>query len=213
MRSSSVEDWAVHLITVEGIEGSGKSTLLAALSEQIRARGAEVIVTREPGGTAIGDAVRRIFLESEMAPVPLAEAMLVCAARAQHVAERIRPAIAAGVTVLCDRFTDSTLAYQGYGRGLDLGLLRRLCDDATGGLEPDLTFVLDLPVAQSRRRLAARNQRRDRLEREDEAFHERVRAGFLALAASGMRYHVLDAAQPPADLVACALDIIAAVRA
>src|SRR5215469_10178011 len=143
-------------ITVEGIEGCGKSTLLAGLSERLRDRGGEIIVTREPGGTPVGDAIRQIFLHKPVEPVPLAEAFLINAARAQHVSEVILPALDRGATVLCDRFVDSTLAYQGYGRGLDLTLLRSICDAATGGLQPDLTVVLDVPVSISRERLRER---------------------------------------------------------
>jgi dTMP kinase len=182
-------------LTVEGIEGSGKSTLLSGLSDRLRSAGREVFVTREPGGTPVGDAIRALFLDRTVSIAPLTEALLVNAARAQHVADRIRPELAAGHIVLCDRFVDSTLAYQGYGRGLDLQVLRRLCDAATGGLEPDLTFVLDLPVETSRERMGSRGRPVDRLEAEGDGFHERIRRGFLELA-QGPRYCVLDAALP-----------------
>jgi dTMP kinase len=182
-------------LTVEGIEGSGKSTLLSGLSDRLRAAGREIFVTREPGGTPVGDAIRAIFLDRSVSIAPLTEALLVNAARAQHVADRIRPELAAGRIVLCDRFVDSTLAYQGFGRGLDLEVLRGLCDAATGGLEPDLTFVLDLPVEASRERTSSRGRPVDRLEAEDDGFHERIRRGFLELA-RGSRYRVLDATMP-----------------
>ncbi len=195
-------------ITVEGIEGCGKSTLLAGLSERLRDRGGEIIVTREPGGTAVGDAVRETFLKLELKPAALTEAFLINAARVQHVVELIAPALSRGATVLCDRFIDSTLAYQGYGRGVDLGLLRNLCNIATDGLTPDLTIVLDIPVAISRERVRARHGRLDRMESEDDAFHVRVRDGFLTLARNGGRYRVLDGTRPPEELVAAALDEI-----
>jgi dTMP kinase len=191
-------------LTVEGIEGSGKSTLLCGLSDRLRSRGLELFVTREPGGTPVGDAIRGIFLDRAVSIAPLTEALLVNAARAQHVADRIRPELAAGRIVLCDRFVDSTLAYQGYGRGVDLTVLRQLCDAATGGLTPALTLVLDVPVETSRRRMGARGVAADRMESEDDGFHERVRAGFLELA-SGPRYCVLDATRPPDELLERAL--------
>jgi dTMP kinase len=179
-------------LTVEGIEGSGKSTLLSGLSDRLRSRGREVFVTREPGGTPVGDAIRAIFLERGVSIAPLTEALLVNASRAQHITDRIRPELAAGHIVLCDRFVDSTLAYQGYGRGVDLQVLRGLCDAATGGLAPNLTFVLDVPVETSRQRTQSRGRAVDRLEAEDDGFHERVRNGFLELA-RGPRYCLLDA--------------------
>ena len=190
-------------ITVEGIEGCGKSTLVAALSERLRARGTETIVTREPGGTPVGDAIRKIFLQPGLEIAPLTEALLINAARAQHVVDVMAPALRRGATVLCDRFVDSSLAYQGYGRGIDLRFLRDLCDSATGGLVPDLTFVLDIPVAISRERTAMRDAGAgDRMEREDVHFYERVRRGFLELAQQGTHYHVIDATKPPEEVAA-----------
>ncbi len=200
-------------ITVEGIEGCGKSTLLAGLSGRLRAGGGEIIVTREPGGTPTGDAIRRVFLEPGLAIAPLTEALLINAARAQHVVELIEPALRRGATVLCDRFVDSTLAYQGFGRGIDLRLLEGLCDTASGGRTADLTLVLDLPVALSRERVAQRDGgTRDRMEREDPAFYERVRRGFLDLASRAGRYRVLDATKPPEELAAQALAIFVALK-
>src|ERR1700757_4161379 len=175
MQSRSVEHRRWMFITVEGIEGSGKTTFLAGLSERLRATGSETIVTREPGGTTLGDAIRKLFLEPGRKPTPLTEALLVNAARAQHVDEVIRPGLDRGAIVLCDRFVDSTMAYQGCGRRMDLPVLRSICDAATGGLTPDLTFLLDLTVSQSRARMKQRDNDLDRLELEDDAFHERVR--------------------------------------
>jgi dTMP kinase len=190
-------------ITVEGIEGCGKSTLVAGLFQRLRAAGRETIVTREPGGTPVGDAIREIFLKPGVAIAPMTEALLLNAARAQHVALVIEPALSRGTWVLCDRFVDSTLAYQGYGRGIDLALLASLCDTATGGRVPDRTFVLDIPVSISRERTRIRDAGAgDRMEREDAAFYERARLGFLELASQSSRYRVLDATKPPEELIA-----------
>ncbi len=191
-------------VVVEGIEGSGKSTLVAGLAARLQADGKRVAITREPGGTPLGDAVRNVFLDRRLTIEPLAEAFLVNAARAQHVEEVIRPALASDAIVLCDRFTDSTLAYQGYGRGMDLELLRALCDFAAGGVEPDAVLLVDLPVAAVRARLRERSGAPDRIEIEDDAFHERVRQGFLELA-RGPRHRVLDGALSPDRLVEDAL--------
>ncbi len=187
-------------VVVEGIEGSGKSTLVAGLGARLKAEKKNVVVTREPGGTRLGDAVRGIFLDRSLAIDPLAEAFLVNAARAQHVAEVIRPALARDGIVVCDRFTDSTLAYQGYGRGMDLELLRALCDFAAAGLEPDVVLLVDLPIAAARARLRDRSDAPDRIEAEDDAFHERVRRGFLELARHA-RHRVLDGSLPPEHLL------------
>jgi dTMP kinase len=190
-------------ITVEGIEGCGKSTLVAGLQRRLRGEGREIIVTREPGGTPTGDAIRRIFLEPGLSIAPLTEALLINASRAQHMVELIEPAIARGDIVLCDRFVDSTLAYQGYGRGIDVALLSALCETAAGGRIPDLTLLLDLPVAISRERVAHRDAGAgDRMERELPSFYERVRLGFLELAARGDHYRVFDATKPVEELIA-----------
>ncbi len=191
-------------VVVEGIEGSGKSTLVAGLAARLKEERQRVVTTREPGGTKLGDAVRAIFLDRALTIEPLAEAFLVNAARAQHVEQVIRPALASGKVVLCDRFTDSTLAYQGYGRGMDLELLRALCDFGTGGVEPDVVLLVDLPVGAARARLGGRAGVPDRIENEDDGFHERVRAGFLELA-RGPRHRVLDGALPPERLLEEAL--------
>jgi dTMP kinase len=202
----------VTFITVEGIEGCGKSTLIAGLKERLRARPVETIVTREPGGTPAGDAIREIFLKPGLEIAPLTEALLINAARAQHVVDLIDPALARGALVLCDRFVDSTLAYQGYGRGIDLAFLQEICDMATGGLVPDLTFVLDLPVPISRERIASRDGgARDRMEREDPGFYERARRGFLDLAERSPIHHVLDATKPPEELIAQAYRLLSEV--
>lgn len=175
-------------ITFEGGEGSGKTTQLKALLAHVRARRGDAIQTRDPGGTAIGNQVRELLLNGDNVRMSaLAELFLYEASRSQLVQEVIRPALAEDRIVLCDRFTDSTVAYQGYGRGLDLDLVERLNAAAAHGLRPDLTFLLDLdPVVGLTRaagRLAQPRQHRDRLEDEVLEFHQRVRAGYRALAA------------------------------
>jgi dTMP kinase len=171
------------LITFEGGEGSGKSSHAVALAAALRARGRQVVETREPGGTAAGAAIRSLLLGAEATPLTgLTELFLYCADRAQHVAELIRPALAEGRIVVCDRFSDSTIAYQGYGRGLDLAVVRALDAQARAGLAPALTFLLDCPVDVGLGRAKARAAACDRFEREAVAFHERVRAGFAVLA-------------------------------
>ena len=181
-------------ITFEGVEGCGKTTQARLLAERIEARGCRTLVTREPGGAAISEQVRAVVLDHRNDGMdPMAEALLYVAARAQFVAEIVRPALAAGAVVICDRFADSTLAYQGYGRGLDLGTLRTLNGIATGGLMPDVTFLLDLPVAQG---LARRQRGGDwnRMDNAGRAFHERVYNGYHALVeAEPARWRVVDA--------------------
>jgi dTMP kinase len=193
-------------ITFEGIEGSGKSTLLEALAQRLRENGSAVLVTKEPGGTPAGDAIRTLLLGSDLDMTPLTEALLMNASRSQLVARSIRPALADERVVLCDRYADSSIAYQGYGRGLDIPMLRLLCLAATGGLEPQLTLLLDLPYEASRARLAGRAA--DRFEREDEAFFDRVRHGYLEMAKSAERWHVLDATQSPEALLDEAWQIV-----
>lgn len=188
-----------RFITFEGIEGSGKSSHARTLAVALRARGHDVVETREPGGTAAGAAMRALLLGAEATPLtPLAELFLYCADRTQHVAETIRPALDAGRVVICDRFSDSTVAYQGYGRGLDLDLVRGLDARARQGLEPWLTVLLDCPADIGLARAKARAGVADRFERETLAFHERVRAGFVALAAeTPARVVVVDSTTEP----------------
>lgn len=183
-------------ITLEGPEGAGKSTQMPLLCEWLEAQGHEVVCTRNPGGTQIGRQIRQILLDPEnRALVPMAELMLYAADRAQHVQEVVRPALASGKVVICDRFSDSTLAYQGYGRGLDTTLLRALNEMATEGLRPDLTLLLDLASEAGLARVQ-RYRQTDRLEEEAIAFHHRLRDGYLALAAEEPeRIVVIDALQ------------------
>jgi dTMP kinase len=172
-------------ITLEGVEGSGKSTQIRHLAKVLSKAGYRVLQTREPGGTATAEAIRHILLTaSSHEPVtPQAEALLILAARCQHVTHLIKPALQRGTVVLCDRFSDSTLAYQGFARGIDLQWLRTANKVATGGLAPDLTLILDLPVSVGLARRRADRGQQNRLDRETKRFHRKVRRGFLALAA------------------------------
>lgn len=189
-------------ITFEGPEGGGKTTQLRLLQTALEERGRQVVATREPGGTAIGNAIRSILLDPHhTAMSPRAEALLFNAARAQLVDEIVQPALAAGKIVLCDRFADSTLAYQGYGRHLSLADLQMLLTYATLGLRPQLTVFLDLPadIGLQRKQGAEWN----RMEAEQLAFHQRVRAGFYALMdADPARWLVVDATQSIAQVQA-----------
>lgn len=186
-------------ITFEGIEGCGKSTQVRLAAERLSRTGHEVVVTREPGGCPIADAIRAILLDARNSTmVPMTELLLYAAARAQHIAEVVEPALASGKIVLCDRFTDSTLTYQGFGRKLDRELIARLNTLAAGNLKPDMTLLLDCPVgtglARAMARINANNAaREERFEQESLLFHERIRDGFLSLAAAEpSRFVVLD---------------------
>lgn len=182
------------LVTFEGIEAAGKSTLIAALASRLRSAGNGVLVTREPGGTPLGDSLRALFADPAYRIDAVAELMMLCASRAQLVADVIQPALREGTTVLCDRFFDATIAYQGFGRGLDVEMLLEVCLVATRRVAPDLTFLIDIPVEVSAARVRARGVP-DRMEREDRQFHERVRAGYLQLAGRFNRIRVLDGTQ------------------
>ncbi len=187
---------AGRFIVLEGGEGAGKSSVLQALAARLNARGRTVTVTREPGGTPLGERVRALLLDGAAAPDPLAELLLFEATRAQLVAAVIRPALERGNIVLCDRFAASSTAYQGYGRRLGRDLVERANAIATGGLAADLTLLLDLPVADGLARRAGEGGM-NRFDRSDMEFHERVRAGFLELAAADpAHWRVLDALRP-----------------
>ena len=172
---------------MEGLDGCGKSTQLERLAAALRRQGLDVLVTREPGGTPLGEGVRDL-LTSDVSRtiVPVAELLLIVGARAQHVAEAIRPALAAGKVVISDRYTDSTVAFQGYGRGLDLGLIEHLNAAATAGLRPDLTILLDIAPEQAQARMSQRpvGGLLGALDVEKVEFHARVRRGYLDLAAA-----------------------------
>lgn len=196
-------------IVLEGGDGSGKSTQLRLLAERLRAAGRDVVVTREPGGTGVGERLRELVLDPAHAPIdPVTEALLFAAARSAHVRQAIEPALEAGRTVVSDRYVDSSAAYQGAGRRLGLETVARLNDWATGGLTPDLTVVLDVDpdTAVSRRRARNRSSGAagpDRMESEPADFHTRIRQAFLARAAQApQRYLVLDAARPVQELAA-----------
>ena len=202
-------------ITFEGPEGGGKSTHIRLLAERLRAEGRTVLVTREPGGTPLAEKIRGLVREElDDPPVTRSEVLLFLAARAQVVSQVIRPALARGEWVLCDRFADSTFAYQGYGRGIDVGLLRNFNDFATEGLVPDLTILLVVPLEVSRTRLAARQAATataaDRIEQAGVMFHRRLREGFLELAnAEPGRVAVIDSS---VDMACVAAAVAEAVR-
>ncbi|MEE4173988.1 MAG: dTMP kinase [Xanthomonadales bacterium] len=185
-------------ITLEGGEGAGKSTQIEHLRSWFEARGREVRVTRQPGGTPFAEEIRALLLHRPDQPVDeMTELLLMFAARAQFLAELVRPALAGGAVVLCDRFTDSTFAYQGGGRGMPRATIEALAELVHGDLAPDLTLLLDLPVAEGMARAADRS-RADRIEREDLAFFERVREAFLEQARrEPARFEVIDAGQSP----------------
>lgn len=195
-------------ITFEGIEGAGKSTAIGQLSDFLRNHGHDPLCTREPGGSVLGRSLRSLLLNTRTGSLASrAELYLFLADRAQHVAEVIRPALEAGQVVLCDRYTDSTLAYQGYGRGLDIERLRSLNDMATGSLAADLTLLLDLPVREGLERAGERNKTlgtvlaEGRFDAESLDFHSRIRAGYLSLAKEEPdRFAIVDASQSPEDV-------------
>jgi len=195
-------------ITFEGTEGSGKTTQCRRLARSLRAEGYQVLETREPGGTPLAETIRKLLLTSSKPKdhresiTPYCESMLILAARSQHVTHVIQPALAKGIIVLCDRFFDSTLAYQGYARGLDKTFLNEAQRFITNGLQPHLTFFLDLPIQDGlSRRKRAKEQ--NRLDHESLSFHQRVRRGFLALAKEHpKRIQKIDATQSPHTLAA-----------
>lgn len=199
----------VRFITCEGGDGSGKTTQIKALENHLTTRGQSCRLTREPGGTSLGELIRQVLLEVGKQPIASpTELFLYLADRAQHVQEVILPAINGGKIVICDRYTDSTLAYQGYGRGIDLRLLRQLNDIADGGVRPDLTLLLDCPVELALSRTAQRQaqaghqqRQEDRFEREKVEFHEKVRQGFLEMArAEPQRFRIIDASRGIAEV-------------
>ena len=196
-------------VTFEGIEGSGKSTQISRLLNHLTTRGIPATLTREPGGTPIGDQVRKVLLDPANKSLdPTAGLLLYAASRAQHLREVILPAIAAGRVVLCDRFSDATLAYQGYGRELPVTTIRELDRIVTGGLKPALTVLLDLPAETGLGRARGRNSSQGlhaeaRFENEDLAFHRRVRDGYLRIAQEEPgRVRVVNAARTPDDIQA-----------
>ncbi len=186
---------AARFITLEGGEGAGKSTQARRLAAALRGAGLDIIETREPGGSPGAEEIRRLLTAGEPARwSPMAETLLHFAARADHVRRTIRPALAAGRWVCCDRFADSTMAYQGYGHGIDRDFIARLAGAVLGDLRPDLTLIFDLPVEQGLARAAARSGHEDRYEKMDRNFHEALRRGFLDIAGQDpQRCVVIDA--------------------
>ena len=203
-----------RLVSLEGGEGAGKSTVIAALRDALGAQGHEVVCTREPGGTPLAEMIRALLLDPGHEP-PSAETelLLMFASRAQHVRGTVLPALARGAWVLSDRFTDSSYAYQGGGRGLDLGFIEEL-ERRVVGIRPGLTLLLDVPIAEGRARASGRDQAADRIERERDEFFERARAVFLARAAAEPeRFRILDASHPAPAVAAEALALLRAYQA
>ncbi len=198
------------LVTVEGVEGSGKSSQCRRLAESLRARGLDVVLTREPDGTPMGAAIRGLFAADGPTPTPLTQVFLFMAARQQHVAEVIRPALSRGAVVLSDRYADATMAYQGFGQGVDLETIRDLTALATGGLLPDLTLVLDLEPAVGMARIRGREH--DAFEKMDLAFHRRVREGYLEIARTEKRRVVVLSADQASDALFAAVEAAVADR-
>ena len=208
-----------RFITLEGIDGCGKSTQLALVADALRARGKRIIVTREPGGTTIGERIRELLSSDATASIqPATELLMIVGARAQHVAEVIRPAVEAGRIVISDRYTDSSVAFQGYGRGLDLAMIDNVNLLATGGLTPDLTILFDLDAKEAQARLDVRRSRvsegarkpalayLDELELE---FHTRVREGYLKIAAANSaRVKMVDASGSPEKMHAQVMALV-----
>lgn len=198
----SVETLSGALIALEGIEGSGKSTIAERLVLQMREAGTWAVLSREPGGTEIGEKIRELLLREESSSMlPTTETLLFAAARAQHVGELIRPALANGVVVVTDRFADSSLAYQWGARGLERRVVEQAVDLATNGLEPDLKILLDLPVETALRRRMANSEEINRLDRESTAFHSRVRDAYHSLVAEEpAKWCVIDADRAADDI-------------
>ncbi|UCF89578.1 MAG: dTMP kinase [bacterium] len=200
-------------ITFEGIEGSGKSTLLYNVAAAMRRSGLDPLMTREPGGTSLGVALRKVLLDPDMEKIgPIAELMLFAADRAQHVSEVIQPALETGQIVLCDRFSDATVAYQGYGRGIPLDVITSVDEQARSFMVPDMTVLLDLPVETGLGRARTRNDEllnaaESRIDEEEAAFHQRVRDGYLTLASDEPhRFLILDAREKQERLSELAME-------
>ncbi len=190
-----------RFITFEGIDGSGKSTQLRLLAEELRTLGFELITTCEPGGTPLGRQLRAALFETEEDVSPLAELLLFAADRAQHIERLVRPALAEGKVVISDRYADATAAYQGAGRGFSREIIREVIELATGGLKPDLTIFLDIPINEASARMTSRSERGNRMDAETEEFYSRVRDAYLGFArAEPDRFRVIDAARPVEDI-------------
>jgi dTMP kinase len=197
-------------ISFEGIEGCGKTTQAKLLARWLKGRGHQVIVTREPGGPPIAEKIRKVLLDSKNHHMsPLTELLLLQASRAQHLAQVIVPALKAGKIVICDRFADSSTAYQGYGRGMGLEMVNQLNRIAVDGCWPKLTLVFDLPVEQGFARAAGRKRALDRMEKQERAFHQKVRRGYKEIARQDpRRVKLLDGSQPPDVIQAAARQLV-----
>ena len=198
-REKEKEKSSSLFIVFEGPEGAGKTTQIAHLAARLKEHGVNPVLTREPGGTPAADAVRSVILDPALTIDPLAEFLLYSASRAQHVAEVIAPALEKGKTIISDRFFGASVAYQGYGRGLELAFIHTLTERVTLGTEPDLVILLDIDPAAGLERVAQRGQR-DRLELADLAFHRRVREGFLKQAEENDTWTIFDATQSEMEL-------------
>ncbi|MEI6154372.1 MAG: dTMP kinase [Deltaproteobacteria bacterium] len=189
------------LITFEGIEGSGKSTQIALLYNYLKEKGFDVVKTREPGGTVFGEDLRKVFLQQDVHIFPLAELLVFMAMRAQLVEELIMPALHDGKIVLCDRFVDASYAYQGYGRGIDLGIIETLNRLVTKGIRPNLTVILDCNVSEGFKRKIANGFSMDRFEKEDAAFHGKIKRSYLKLSTEDpKRFFVVDGKKQVDDI-------------
>ena len=189
----------MKFITLEGVDGAGKSTHIEFIADAVRTKAPHVIVTREPGGTDLAERLRQAILGEPMTPI--LETLLVFAARTDHVERVIRPALKSGQWVICDRFTDATIAYQGAGKGVSRDLIARLSDAAHPGLRPDRTLIFDCPYDVASQRLAKAGRTLDRFEREDRAFYERVRSAYLDLAkAEPQRIRLIDASRSAGEV-------------
>lgn len=185
------------LITFEGLDFCGKSTQVQRIVDRLKREGRPVLLVREPGGTEIGEKIRSILLDrNSIGMTDISELLLFSASRAQHVKEVIQPALESGTVVVCDRFYDSTTAYQGWGRSIDLGAVRAINKIATFGIVPDVTFFLDVSLDEIERRMQGSKEGKDRMESNERSFHERVRQGYLELAKTESRFVVCDGERP-----------------
>jgi dTMP kinase len=187
-------------ITLEGPEGAGKSTQARMLAEYLQKEGLEVVRSREPGGVSIAEQLREILLDTESIIYPKTEILLYASGRAQHTQELIIPALESGKCVICERYTHASIAYQGYGRGLDMELIKQLNVISTSGLDPDFTVVLDIDVIEGLKRVRSSNRELDRLESENVEFHRRVREGYLKIASESEKVDVIDSSGETEDI-------------
>jgi dTMP kinase len=198
------------LITFEGLDYSGKSTQVQLLSDRLTMQDHHVLVLREPGGTEIGEKIRKLLLDkTNTGMTEASELFLFSASRSQLIQEVVHPALNGGMVVLCDRYYDSTTAYQGYGRGIALDVIQTINRYATGGLTPNLTFFLDIPIREIEKRIAAAKTNKDRMESSGIEFYERVREGYLQIAKNESRYIILNGMQPIDELHECIWQYVA----